>query len=51
MSRSCVENCSNNPELQPNLNFYIISSDKQQRQRLLQAICRARQRLRFYIRR
>ena len=33
-----VENYSNNANSQPNLNFYILSSDKQRRRRWLQAI-------------
>ena len=37
----CIENCSNNSKSQPNLNFYILPSDKQQRRRWLQAVGRA----------
>ena len=38
---------SNNVKLQPNLKYYILLSDKNQRWRWLQAIRRAQQRLRF----
>ena len=42
MPRSfCVENCSNNAKSQPELNFYILPSEKQRRQPWLQAIGRA----------
>ena len=42
MPRSwCVENCSNNAKSQPDLNFYILPSDKQRQQRWLQAIGQA----------
>ena len=42
MPRSCcVENCSNNAKSQPELNFYFLPSEKQRRQRWLQAIGRA----------
>ena len=42
VSRSCcVENCSNNTKSQPDLNFYILPSEKQRRRRWLQAIVRA----------
>ena len=34
----CVENCSNNAKSQPNLNFYILSYDKQRLRHWLQAI-------------
>ena len=48
MPRSCcVKNCSNNAKSQPNMNFYILPSNKQRRERWLQAIGRAQQRLRF----
>ena len=48
MPRSCcVKNCSNNAKSQPNMNFYILPSNKQQRERWLQATGRAQQRLRF----
>ena len=43
----CVENCSNNARSQPNLNFYILPSDKQRRWRWVQAIGRVQQRLMF----
>ena len=49
MLRSCcVESCSNNANSQPNLNFYILSSDKNRRRCWLQAIGRTQQCLRFY---
>ena len=46
MPRSCcIENCSNNAKSQTNLVFYILSSDKQRRQRWLPPICRAQHHL------
>ena len=38
---SCVGNCFNNAKSQPDLNFCILSSDKQWRRRWLQPIGRA----------
>ena len=43
----CIEHRSNNPKSQPNLNFYILLSDKQRCRRWLHAIGRAQQHLRF----
>ena len=42
-----VGNCLNNAKSQTNLNFYILPFGKQWRQRWLQAIGRAQQRLKF----
>ena len=41
MPRSCcIKKCSNNAKSQPNLNLYILPSDKQRLWRWLQAIGR-----------
>ena len=46
MPRSCcIENCFNNAKSQPNLIFYILSSDKQRRRQWLQPIGRAQHHL------